>query len=103
MQILSPNTKYTATARFPVKPAGLTCTAKLWLSKDGVSQDASSTVPFTSTGIEQSLSLPVVMPAGGYSYQVLLDVSVDGVQIGAYEGEPVIIPWVGVPEIVWWL
>lgn len=56
---------YTATATFPVSPAGLACDAELWLSKDGVSKDATSGLrAFASTGAPQAVSLPVTMPVG---------------------------------------
>jgi len=103
MPILSANTEYSATAKFPVKPAGLECETELWLSKDGATKDASSGIgAFTSTGVEQSISFPVTTPEGGYSYRVFLDVKTAGITIGAHEAtEQVIIPWVGLPVIEW--
>lgn len=93
----------TAKVTFVVKPAGLACTAELWLSRDGISKDATSGIKaFTSTGAEQSINFPVVMPAGGYAYRVLLDVLTDGYAIGAYEAtEQVLVPWVGEPVVEW--
>ena len=103
MPILSANTEYSATAKFPVKPAGLECETELWLSRDGITKDASSGIgTFTSTGVEQSISFPILTPEGGYSYRVFLDVKAEGVNIAAYEAtNPVIIPWVGPPVIEW--
>ncbi len=101
--LFAPGESRTAIATFPVKPAGLACAAELWLSSDGISKDATSgAIAFTSTGADQSISLPVVMPAGGYAYRVLLDISVEGIPLLAFEAdEDVIIPWVGPPIITW--
>ena len=101
--IFAPEETRTALATFPVKPAGLACTAELWLSSNGVAKDATTgEIAFTSTGTDQSISLPVVMPAGGYAYQVLLDIKVEGIPIMAFRAdEDVIIPWVGPPIITW--
>lgn len=101
--VLAPRESRTATATFPVKPADLACTAELWLSRDGIAKDATSgEIAFTSTGVDQSLSFPVIMPAGGYAYRVLLNVYADGALISAYEAtEQVIVPWVGEPKVEW--
>ena len=94
---------YTATASFPVAPAGLACDAEIWLSRDGVSKDATSGPRgFTSTGEPQAVSLPVTMPVGGYEYRVYLDVFANGMLIAAYEAtENVIVPSVGPIDIIW--
>ncbi|GAJ03356.1 unnamed protein product [marine sediment metagenome] len=61
-----------------------------------------NTFPPRSTGVDQSISLPVVMPAGGYAYRVFLDIRIEGILILAFEAdEAVIIPWVGPPVITW--
>lgn len=101
--VLREAVQYTATATFPVSPAGLACEAELWLSKDGVTKDATSGLrSFTSTGAPQAVSLPVTMPAGGYEYQVFLDVFANGMFIAAYKAtENVIVPSVGPIVIVW--
>jgi len=93
---------HTATAALSLSPADLSCTAELWLSKDGVSKDASASASFTSTGASQNVQFSVTMPAGGFSYRVLLDISADGYLIGSFEAtESVLIPTVTPPEIVW--
>jgi len=101
--IFAPGESKVAIATFPVRPAGLACAAELWLSRDGTTKDATSgAIPFTSTGVDQSISCPVTMPAGGYAYRALLDVTTDGIRIAVYEAdEPVVVPWVGLPEITW--
>lgn len=94
---------YTATGKFPVTPAGISCTAELWLSKDGISKDATSGPrAFTSTGAVQSISFPVTMPAGGYNYRVFLDILADGIVLALYEAiDQVTVPGVGTPIITW--
>ena len=92
----------TATVTISVKPSGLNCTAELWLSKEGVTKDATSVKDFISTGLDQGISLALTMPVGGYAYRVLLDIYVGGMLITAYEAtEEVVIPWISEPEIVW--
>jgi len=84
----APGSTHTATVSVPVSPAGMSCTAELWLSADGVTKAASSgAVPFTSTGAQQSISLVITMPAmspsGGYA--VYIDIVSDGVLVGSYQ------------------
>jgi len=69
-----------------VAPAGLACEVELWLSPDGETKSASSgLVPFTSTGSQQQLSLPVDMPSAEAKYQVLIDIYCEGNLVGAYQ------------------
>lgn len=94
----------TAIATLPVKPEGLACTAELWLTKDGTTKDATSgPIPFTSTGLDQSINCPVTMPVGeGFSYAVRLDIKANGILLMAFVAdEAVIVPWVGPPTITW--
>ncbi len=94
----------TAIATLPVKPEGLACTAELWLTRDGTTKDATSgEIPFTSTGLDQSINCPVTMPVGeGYEYAVRLDIRANGVLLMAFVAdETVIIPWVGPVTITW--
>lgn len=93
----------TAKATLTMKPSGLACTGELWLSKDGTSKDATSGAKaFTSTGADQTISLPVTIPIGGYEYRVFLDIVTGGMLVGAYEAtERVLVPWVGPPVITW--
>ncbi|MBA7608325.1 hypothetical protein ES703_15502 [subsurface metagenome] len=94
----------TAIATLPVKPEGLACTAELWLTRNGTTKDATSgPIPFTSTGLDQSISCPVTMPAeGGFAYAVRLDIRANGILLVAYVAdESVVVPWVGTPTITW--
>lgn len=103
MPILVSKVTYTATGKFPVVPANLSCKAELWLSKDGISKDATSGQKlFTSTGEIQSVSFPVTMPSGGFNYRVFLDIYTDSILIAAFEGtEKATVPGVGTPTITW--
>jgi len=101
--IFGPGESRVATVTFPVRPAGLNGTVELWLSRDGTAKDATSgVIPFTSTGVDQDINCPIVMPEGGFAYQVLIDRVVEGtIYPGYLADEPVIIPWVGPPVVTW--
>lgn len=87
-----------AVVTFPVSPAGLDCTAELWLGSDTVKVATSGAKPFISTGVAQSLSLPITMPATEGTYPVCLDIFVAGQLIGAYQAiEDVVIALKVVP------
>lgn len=94
---------YTAKAKFAVRPAGMDCSGELWLSKDGISKEATSGIKtFSSTGLDMTIDFPVTMPVGGYEYRVFLDVKMGGLTVGAYEAtEKVLIPYVSTPIITW--
>lgn len=94
----------TAVAPITVSPSGLSCNAELFLGPNDSTKVATSGLkPFTSTGAQQNISLPVTMPAaGGVSYHVYLDVYVEGIMVLAYVGtEDVIIPSASVGPITW--
>lgn len=84
MPQFSPGESKIALATFPVKPAGLSCSAELWLGLNGSKVATSGIIPFVSTGLDQSVSLPVTMPGAEGTYRVYLDVVVAGQLIGAY-------------------
>ena len=85
MPELSPGETVIATATLPVKPAGLQCLAELYLGEGRVA--SSGLIPFTSTGINQTIQFPMTMPASG-QYQALLDITLqlDNTLIGAFYG-----------------
>ena len=92
MPQFAPNEGKVAIATFPVKPAGLACTAELWLGSDLTKVATSGEKPFTSTGASQSINLPITMPGVEGTYPVYLDVFVAGQLIGAYRAiEDVVI------------
>jgi hypothetical protein len=104
--VLGAGTAKTATASIPVTPAGIACTAELYLSLDnGVTKAVtSSQIAFTSTGVAQPILLPVTMPSPlvGQSYTVHLIILSGGMTLGAFKAtDNVIIPVVGIPVITW--
>lgn len=102
--IFAPGEAKSATAPITVSPAGLSCSAELFLGPDEATKVATSgLVNFISTGLAQPTSFPVAMPAvGGVAYHVYLDVWANGVLVVAYIAtEDVIIPSGEVGPIVW--
>jgi len=82
-----PGSTHPATIHITVKPAGISCTAELWLTVDGKIEAASGTADFTSTGAEQSINVSVKMPSTSPTngYAVYLDIVSGGVLIRKYE------------------
>ena len=74
MPQFNPGEERVAIATFPTKPAGLECTAELWLGSDLTKVATSGEIPFTSTGASQSISLPITLPGveGVYPVPFLL-------------------------------
>jgi hypothetical protein len=101
--VFAAGTSKTAKATLTVSPSGIACTAELWLTKDGTTKNATSgAIAFTSTGASQQINLPVTMPVGGYSYNVMLDIVAGGIIQGQYQAtEDVLVPLVGTPTITW--
>ena len=90
---LVPGSVHAASVSVPVSPAGLQCTAELFLSSDGGQTRAATSGPiaFTSTGDLQQLALPVTMPTLQGDYAVYLLIVSAGVNIGAYQGKENVI------------
>jgi hypothetical protein len=85
-QFLPGETKH-ATVDITISPAGLQCTAELFLTADGVTVAATSgQIHFTSTGADQSLQFTIIMPQTPGIYMVRLIVIAGGVQIASYQG-----------------
>lgn len=92
MPQFSPAEEKVAVVTFPVSPAGLDCTAELWLGSNLTKVATSGAKPFVSTGETQSLSLPITMPTLEGIYPVRLDVFVAGELFAAYRAlEDVIV------------
>lgn len=92
MPEFAPGESKIAVATFPVKPAGLPCTAELWLGSDSARVATSGEVSFVSTGAEQAINLPITMPDIEGTHPVYLDVFSDSQLIGAYQAlESVVI------------
>jgi hypothetical protein len=88
----APGGVHAATVVLPVSPAGMSCTAELWLSVDGVTKAATSgAIAFTSTGSNQSIGMSVTMPATVNSYIVYLDIKSGGILIGAYHASESVV------------
>lgn len=86
MPTFSPGAAKVATLSVPVSPSGLSCTAELFLTKDGVTKVATSgPVSFTSTGAAQNISLSITMPSVNDTYMVYIDIITAGALIEAYQ------------------
>jgi len=102
--VFTPGITKTAKAPITILPAGLSCQAELFLATSPTAAKAATSglKVFTSTGSVQIVSLPVVMPAGGVTYHVYLDVYAEGYLLLAYVAtEDVIIPAGSVGPITW--
>ncbi len=94
MPQFNPSEEKVATATFPVAPAGLECTAELWLASNGTKVATSGEIPFVATGADRAISLPITMPGVEGTYPVYLDVSSGGVLIQSFRAveDVVILP-----------
>lgn len=103
MNIFAPGEQKTARVVLDLDPAGISGSAELWLTRDGTTKAATSgQVGFISTGSQQTILLPITMPAGGYEYGVALDIRAGENIIKAFMAtEPVLIPSVSDPQINW--
>ena len=91
MPQFNPGEEGVAIATFPTKPAGLECTAELWLVSDMTKVATSGRIPFTSTGVDQTIQVPLTMPSSG-TYQALLGIFTDNILIRAfYDPEEIVI------------
>ena len=102
--VMAASSPQAALAPITVSPSGLSCAAELYLGPDEATKVATSgLVAFTSTGLVQSVRLPITMPAAvGVAYHVYLDVYANGYPIVAYIAtEDVIIPSGEVGPITW--
>ncbi len=102
--ILAPGSSKTANAPITAKPAGMACEGELFLGPDPNTKSATSgRKAFTSTGVAQTVSFPVTMPAnGGSSYHVYIDVYAGGIRFLSYVAtEDVVIPGGSIGPITW--
>lgn len=75
-----------ATAPITVRPSGLSCEAEIFLGPDETTKVATSgRIGFTSTGVTQSVRLPITMPAVEGTYHAYIDVYAEGMLIAAYK------------------
>jgi len=98
MPQFAPGETKTAIAPIVAKPAGMSCEAELFLGPDDVTKIATSgRITFVSTGVSQSVSLPIAMPSEPGTYHGYIDVFTNGIHFLAYKTtEDVII----VPALV---
>lgn len=102
--VMGPGAVATAVAPITMSPAGLACSAELWLGPDEATKIVTSgLVAFTSTGAAQSVRFPVTIPSpGGEAYHVFLDVYANGYLIVAYIAtEDVVVPYGEVGPVTW--
>ena len=105
--ILAPGSSKTANAPITAKPSEMSCEAEIFLGPDPNTKSATSgRKPFTSTGVSQTVSLPVIMPtpaAGeGAAYHVYIDVYAGSIKFLAYIAtEDVVIPGGSIGPITW--
>ncbi|MBA7646234.1 hypothetical protein ES703_53996 [subsurface metagenome] len=100
MPQFTPGEGRVAIATFPVKPAGLSCEAELFLGPDEVTKVATSDrIGFTSTGAEQSVNLPITMPTTG-AYHVYIDIYAGGIFLAAYQAIEDVVIAPAIPEII---
>ena len=94
MPQFNPEEEKVAIATFPTKPAGLECTAELWLASDMTKVATSDGIPFTATGVDKSISLPITLPGVEGTYPVYLEVFSNGQRIAVFLGDEdvVIVP-----------
>ncbi len=75
MPSFPPGAQKTAVAPITVRPAGLACKSEIFLGPNVTTKVATSgLINFTSTGAEQVVRHPVVMPASPGTYHVYIDV-----------------------------
>lgn len=101
--VMPPGVSRAAVAPITVRPSGLSCDVELFLGPNDTTKVATSgKQPFTSTGVSQSVRLPVTMPTAGAAYHAYLDVFANGYRILAYQAtEDVIVPSGEVGPITW--
>ena len=101
--IFGPGVAKSATAQITVMPAGVVCSAELFLGTSETNKAAtSSPKTFTSTGAAQNVALPVTMPSAGGAYHVYLDILASGIALGAFQAtEDVLIATAQVGPITW--
>ena len=103
MPQFEPNDLKAAVAPIRVSPSGLSCQAELFLGPDDITKVATSgLISFASTGSQQSVILPVDMPATPGTYHVYLDVYVGDMLLFAYiatEDVVIAVPSPLLPEL----
>lgn len=85
MPQFEPSVQKTAVAPITVQPAGLSYEVELFLGPNEVTPAATSgRLAFISTGSQQQVRLPVIMPSAPGIYHVYLDLFIEGMIIASY-------------------
>jgi len=78
--------QHTAVVKLAVNPASLSCSIELYLSVDGVTKAVTSgEVNFLSTGVQQSILIPITSPLVQAAYGVYLVILVNDQVFGIYK------------------
>ena len=88
------------TLQLTVKPSSQNCGLQIILATDSIGQHVvsqSSVVPFTSTGTQQSVVVPVTMPASAMTCYAFVAVYMNGVLVGIWGQSELIYITVYVP------
>ncbi len=103
--VFAPGVTKTAKIPITVTPTGLSCSVELFLGPNASTKVVTSGLkPFTSTGLQQLVNAPVIMPspAVGTSYHVYIDLYVAGMYLAGYTAtDDVVIPSGVVGPITW--
>jgi len=104
----------TATIKVTVKPAGLNCTAELWLSRYSDSPPTRGIIPpnygntippvnFISEGVEQTINLVVPIPSSGQLLYSFINIMIENKLIAGYKDNinQVAIVETYVDSVVW--
>lgn len=106
MQVMKAGSAKIPTALISITPSGITCQAELFIGPDENTRvSTSGLIALTSTGEEQYITLPIVIPSVEYAgavYHAYIDVYVDSVLIASYQGiDDILIPSINIGDIVW--
>jgi hypothetical protein len=101
--VLIPGSAHGASLNITVVPAGLACTAEVFLTIDGTTKAVDTTIAFTSTGAAQTLSISgISMPTVAGVYTVYIDIWNGSTLLAAFVATATVtIPGVGTPTITW--
>lgn len=98
MPQFSPNQSKNAIVPATVQPGGLSCELEVFLGPNESTKVVTSGLKaFTSTGAQQSVAAPVVMPSASGTYHVYIDLYAAGYYLVGYQAieDVVIAPSVG--------
>jgi len=86
MPQFNPEQSKLAVAPVTVQPSGLACQVEVFLGPNDTTKVATSGLKsFTSTGNQQSVSVPITMPSEDGTYHVYIDLYVEGQYLAGYQ------------------